>query len=77
MQVFAVSGDDPTAFLTAVLQGIKTEIGQIGGFRVAKNPEHTTFIVKLVEHMGSILRNNHEALSVFLVPRLSCRVPRV
>src|SRR5210317_529766 len=52
VKVLTISRNNATALLTAVLQSIKTQIGQIGGFRMAKNTENTTFILKLVKHMG-------------------------
>ena len=39
---------NPGRFLPPVLQGIKPEIGQTGGFRVIENAKNTTLIMKFI-----------------------------
>ena len=36
---------DTGGFLTAVLKGVKREVGQTGGFRVIKNTDNGTFFI--------------------------------
>jgi hypothetical protein len=40
----AVEGDDAGGFLAAVLQGVQSESGDGGGFRVAEDTEHAAFL---------------------------------
>ena len=44
----AVAGDDPGALLSPMLLGVQTQVGKLGGFRVAVNGEDSTFVVKLI-----------------------------
>jgi hypothetical protein len=39
-----VAGDDPGAFLPAMLERVKPVVGQFGGVRMAKNAEHTAIM---------------------------------
>src|SRR5713101_392392 len=48
MKLRAVAGDDAGGFLSAMLQRIKPEIGEIGGFRMAENAEYTTLVVEMI-----------------------------
>jgi hypothetical protein len=45
VQISAVGADDAAAFLAAMLKRVKTEIGQVGRFGVAEDPEDTAFIM--------------------------------
>ena len=44
----AVAGGDAGALLAAMLQSVQAEIGQVGGFRMAVDSEHTTLLVQFV-----------------------------
>lgn len=46
--MIAVPRDDAGRFLSAVLQRIQAEIGQIGRFLVAVDAEDGAFVVKLI-----------------------------
>ncbi len=48
VEVLAVRGDDAGAFLAAVLQGIEAQVGQVGRFLVAIDPEHPALVAKFV-----------------------------
>ncbi len=50
-----VAGDDARAFLPAMLERVKAEVGQLGGVRMAENAEHTTIM------FGIILLSLHRA----------------
>src|SRR5439155_23086649 len=47
-QFRAVAGDDAGGFLTAMLEGVETEVGKVGGFGVAEDAEDTTFVVEMI-----------------------------
>ncbi len=74
MQVLTVAGDDTAAFLAAMLQRVKPEVGQVGGLRMAEDAEDSAFILKLVEHKVSFLHDKDLPLSCF--PRSASLVPR-
>ena len=57
MEIAAVEADDAGRFLTAVLQGIKPEVGQVGRFGMAEDAEDAAFIVELVVHSLKISKN--------------------
>ena len=48
VNVRAVGGSDAGGFLPAMLQRVKTEIGELRRFWVAKNAEHAAMIVKVI-----------------------------
>ena len=48
VQVRAVGGGDAGGFLAAMLQRVKAEIGEFGGFRVAKYAENAAVIVEVI-----------------------------
>ena len=43
-----VAGDDAGAFLSAMLEGVKTVVGEFRGIRVAENAEHTTIVFGII-----------------------------
>ncbi len=45
-----VAGDDPGAFLPAMLQRVKTVVGEFGGIRMSKNAEHAAIMFGIVLH---------------------------
>jgi len=47
-QPMAVGRNHAGAFLAAVLQSVKAQIGQLGRFRMTIEGEHPTMIVELV-----------------------------
>jgi hypothetical protein len=49
MEALTVRGTDAGAFLTAVLQRIKTKVCKICRFLVAINAEYTTFFMDIME----------------------------
>jgi hypothetical protein len=49
VKAFTVRGTDASAFLTAVLQRIKTEVCKICRFLVAINAEYTTLFMDIME----------------------------
>jgi hypothetical protein len=48
MELRAVAGDDAGGFLAAMLQGIKSEIGEVCRFGVAEDAEDTTLVVEVI-----------------------------
>jgi hypothetical protein len=44
----AVAGDDAGGFLPAMLQGVETEIGEIGSFGMSEDTEYTTLVMKVI-----------------------------
>jgi hypothetical protein len=49
MEMTAVAGGDARTFLTAMLQRVQTQVGKIGGFRMAVDGEDAAFFVEFVE----------------------------
>ena len=47
-QVVAVGRGNAGALLAAMLKGIKSQIGEFGGFRVSIDPKNATMIVELI-----------------------------
>src|SRR5712692_3873683 len=47
-QALAVRGDDAGAFLPPVLESVKAEVGELGGFRVSVYSKHAAIVVELV-----------------------------
>ena len=45
----AVAGGDPGAFLPAMLQRVQAQVSQVGGFRMAVDGKHAAFVVKAVD----------------------------
>ena len=43
----AVGNDDAGALLAPVLQGVQSEISQLGGLRVSEDPENAAFLFQL------------------------------
>ena len=60
----AVAGDDPGAFLAAMLLRVEAEVGELCGFRVAVDREDPTFVVEFVE------RHLHRSLTRRRLPVL-------
>jgi hypothetical protein len=48
MKLIAVARDNAGGFLAAMLQRVKSEIGEIGGFGVAEHAEDTTFVMEMI-----------------------------
>ena len=48
MNLAPVAGNDPGAFLAAMLEGVESVIGQFGGIGVAKNAEHTAIMFGVI-----------------------------
>jgi hypothetical protein len=48
MELRAVARDDAGGFLAAMLQGIKSEIGEVCRFGVAEDAEDTTLVVEVI-----------------------------
>src|SRR5437867_6442606 len=46
----AVTSDDAGAFLPAVLEGVQTVVGQLGGVRVTVDAEHPTVMFGILLH---------------------------
>jgi hypothetical protein len=44
---------DPGAFLAAMLEGVKTQIGELGGLRVSAYGKDPTMVVELVIGKGT------------------------
>jgi hypothetical protein len=42
---------DAGAFLTAMLQGVEAQVGEVCGFRMPVDREHATFLVELVKRV--------------------------
>ncbi len=51
----AMTGNDAGGFLAPMLQRIKPEIREVGGFGMAEDAEHTTFVVKMIVGVGDFL----------------------
>src|SRR5437660_11166848 len=62
VKLSAVAGDDAGGFLAAMLQRVKTEIGEVRGFGVAENAEDTTLVVEMIVGKCEFLA--HFAVSV-------------
>ena len=48
MKMLAIARDDAGGFLSTMLQGIQSKIGEVCRFLVAVNAEDGTFVVELV-----------------------------
>ena len=48
-QIVAIGRGDASALLAAMLQGIKSEIGELGGFRVSIHPKNPAMIVEFID----------------------------
>ena len=48
VEVDAVTGGDAGGLLPAMLKSVQAEIGEVGGFRMAKDTEHATVVVEMV-----------------------------
>src|SRR5439155_5344953 len=48
----AVTSDDAGAFLPAVLEGVETVVGQLGGVRVTVDAEHATVMFGILLHVS-------------------------
>jgi hypothetical protein len=55
MQFRAVAGDDAGGFLAAMLKGVETEIGKVGGFGMAEDAEDTTLVVEMIVSEGELV----------------------
>src|SRR5580698_10257862 len=44
----SVARDDAGRLLTTMLQGVKAQVGQVGGFGVPKDAEHAALVVKVI-----------------------------
>src|SRR5438309_3697335 len=62
VQLLAVTGNDARRFLAAMLQRVKTEIGEVRGFGVTEDAEDTTLVVKMIVGKCEFLA--HFAVSV-------------
>ena len=51
VNVAAVGGSDAGGFLSAMLQGVEAEIGELGGFGMVVDRHHAAFFVQLVENI--------------------------
>jgi hypothetical protein len=45
-----VGGDDTAALLPPVLQGVETQVGEVGSLRVVKNAEHAALFFRFMHH---------------------------
>ena len=45
-----VAGDDARAFLSAMLERVKTVVGELGGIRMAENAEHAAIMFGVILH---------------------------
>jgi len=48
-QIVAIGRGNASAFLAAMLESIKSEIGELGGVRVSIDPKNPAMIMKLIE----------------------------
>ena len=48
-QIVAVGGGNARAFLAAMLQGIKSEIGELGGVRVPIDSKNPAMVMELID----------------------------
>src|SRR5262245_33810741 len=48
VELLAVGGRDTRGLLPAMLEGVETEVGDVGRFRMIPDAEHATFVVELV-----------------------------
>ena len=57
MQALSIGGDDAGGFLSAVLQGVQAEVGELLGFGVAVDRHHAAFFTKFVgrQHLAPSL----------------------
>ena len=77
VQPLPIAGDNATTLLTAMLQSIKTEVGQVGGLRVAEDTEDTAFIMELVRHDLKIsAAGDQRCLLLLVLPGTASQEPR-
>src|SRR5207247_7959050 len=62
MQIGAVARNDARRFLAAMLQRVKTEISELGCFRMAEHAEDATFVVEVIVEKD--VRRGHGMCSV-------------
>src|SRR5580693_4286906 len=62
-EICAVARNDACGFLAAMLERIKAQIGEIGGFGMAEYAEHTTLVVKMIVGKSELVC--HFAANVF------------
>ena len=48
VQIHAIARDDARGFLPAMLQRVEAEIGELGGFGMAEDAEHTALVVEMI-----------------------------
>src|SRR5207302_8681170 len=48
VELLAVGGRDARGLLPAMVEGVETEVGDVGRFRMIPDAEHATFVVELV-----------------------------
>ena len=48
MERLAIAGDDPRAFLAAVLQSVEPIVGELGGVRVTVNAKNAAIVLRVV-----------------------------
>jgi len=53
VDLFPVRRADPCPFLSAVLQGVKTEVGEIGSLGVVEHTEYAAFLVDIMSDPGT------------------------
>jgi hypothetical protein len=49
-QLLAVRGHDAGGLLSPVLEGVQSQVGEVGGIGMPVNPEHPAFFMEPVEH---------------------------
>lgn len=67
MKVDTIARDDTARFLTAVLEGEQTELGQRRRFGMAKDPEYAAFFFEFIEceiHPGKLRRRSFQTAEV-------------
>src|SRR5215472_567592 len=52
VKIKAVTRYDARGFLSAMLQGVETEVGELGGFRMTEDTEDATVVVEVVVDMA-------------------------
>src|SRR5579862_9079205 len=63
MQSHAIGGDDARRLLSTVLQRMQSQVGELLGFRIAEDGDHSAFVVKFVErHRDSAFSNQNLAI---------------
>ena len=50
MEIASIMADDASAFLTAMLKGVKSVVGQFGGIRMPVNAKHTAIMFRIILH---------------------------